>query len=770
MKPFALRIPTFRQRFFGGISLLLILSLAITVSPAAATTLPTGFTETPILSSFPQATAMALAPDGRFFIAEQTGALRVVQNGSLLPTPFLTVSVSPGSERGLLGVTLDPNFPTEPYVYIYYTMATTPARNRISRFTASGNVAVAGSEFVLMDLEDLTSATNHNGGTMHFGPDGKLYVGVGENAVPANSQTLNNRLGKILRINRDGTIPTDNPFYNTATGVNRSIWALGLRNPFSIGFQPGTGRLFINDVGAGSWEEINDGIAGANYGWPTTEGPTANPAFVSPLFAYPHSGSPFTGCAITGGAFYNPATAQFPAQYTGIYFFADFCQQWIKAFNPGTSQVTDFVTNARSGIVDIDIAPNGDLYYLARAFGPSQGGLFRVSYTLTPPPAPTGLVTLGNLNAAPATPIYRWNHNAGTLGYYIYAAGPGGQVYGNFHTAATICNASTCEITQSPAIGSGNYVWRVIGWNSNGYGQYSNPANFTISALPVTPTGLVTAGTLTTAPASPIYRWNHHPNTLGYYVYSSGASGQVYGNFHLASGICSGSTCQVTQNPAIGAGNYGWKVIGWNQSGYGSYSTTLAFTVGGLPQTPSGLTVLGNLAAAPATPTFQWTHHSNTAGYYVYVQGPSGAVIANFYLSSSICGASVCQLISPVGLGSGAYVWKVIGWNAAGYGSYSPNANFVVGAGAAIALPTATPTATLEPTATILPTETVALTPEPTPEPTASETPAPTSTETPTPEPTFTETPEPTLTPTLEPSPTLEPNPSEPLPEATQSS
>src|SRR5918997_2524777 len=115
----------------------------------------------------------------------------------------------------------------------------------------------------------------------------------------------------MLRINSNGTIPTDNPFFNTAVGNNRSIWALGLRNPFTFAFQPGTGRMFINDVGQSTFEEINDGIAGSNYGWPNTEGPTSNPAFRSPLFAYGRS----EGCAIAGGAFYNPTSVQFPPSF-----------------------------------------------------------------------------------------------------------------------------------------------------------------------------------------------------------------------------------------------------------------------------------------------------------------------------------------------------------------------------------------------------------------------------------------------------------------------
>jgi hypothetical protein len=225
-------------------------------------------------------------------------------------------------------------------------------------------------------LNNLSGATNHNGGSLHFGKDGKLYIAAGENANGANSQTLSNLLGKILRINPDGTIPADNPFFATATGVNRAIWALGLRNPFTFAFQPGTGRLFINDVGQNTWEEIDDGIAGSNYGWPTTEGPTTDPNFRSPLFSYGHGSGPTVGCAITGGDFYNPFINSFPAGYTGTYFFADLCSGWMRRFNPANSTVTDFASGISSP-VSIQVAGDGTLYYLARG----SGQIFQVRST-----------------------------------------------------------------------------------------------------------------------------------------------------------------------------------------------------------------------------------------------------------------------------------------------------------------------------------------------------------------------------------------------------
>ena len=364
------------RRLIGGIAIGLLLA-GFSLDGA---TLPAGFAETQVgsdLSGTP--TAMDFAPDGRLFVCLQEGQLRVIENGVLLATPFVTVTTTANGERGLLGIAFDPNFASNQFVYVYYTDITAPIHNRVSRFTANGNVAVAGSELVILELDNLSGATNHNGGGIHFGPDGKLYVGVGENANPANAQTLANRLGKLLRINADGSIPTDNPFFNMAAGANRAIWALGLRNPFTFAFQPRTGRLFINDVGQSTWEEIDDGIAGSNYGWSICEGfcspPNAN--YRDPLFEYGHGSSNTTGCAIVGGAFYNPAINQFPASYTGKYFFSDLCSGWIRLMDPSNNTASDFATGL-STPVDLKIGPDGSLYYLIQGNG---GQVWKISTT-----------------------------------------------------------------------------------------------------------------------------------------------------------------------------------------------------------------------------------------------------------------------------------------------------------------------------------------------------------------------------------------------------
>ncbi|HEX6737355.1 MAG TPA: PQQ-dependent sugar dehydrogenase, partial [Vicinamibacteria bacterium] len=255
-----------------------------------------------------------------------------------------------------------------------------PIHNRIVRLTASAaNQDVSdGTQTVIFNLPNLSSATNHNGGAIHFGPDGKLYVAVGENANGSNARNLGTTLGKMLRLNSDGTIPTDNPFFNQTTGNNRAIWARGLRNPFTFSFQNGTGRMHINDVGQNTWEEVDNGLAGRDYGWDDVEGP--EPPGVGgvtyPIFSYQNAGN---NCAIVGSAFYNPATMQFPAVWQGRYFYGDLCGGFIRFLSPPNYTASSAFATGIDTPVDIAVAPNGFLYYLERG----NGALFQVRSTVT---------------------------------------------------------------------------------------------------------------------------------------------------------------------------------------------------------------------------------------------------------------------------------------------------------------------------------------------------------------------------------------------------
>jgi glucose/arabinose dehydrogenase len=365
-------------------------------------------------------------------VLEQAGAVRIIKNGSLLQQPFMDLDVDSNGERGLLGIAFDPDFAANSYVYVYYTVpggGGNAPHNRVSRFTANQDAVVAGSEQVIIDLDDLSGATNHNGGAIHFGPEAqpKLYIAVGDNANGTNAQSLSTTHGKMLRINKDGTIPTDNPFYNQTSGKDRAIWTLGLRNPFTFAFQPGTGRMFINDVGQNTYEEINDGIAGSNYGWPSVEGNSGTPpsgpgTYRAPIHVYSHGSGNNQGYAVTGGAFYNPATSNFPSPYVGDYFFADYVNGWIRKLDLPDTGGSGFATGIDAP-VDLKLAADGSLWYLLRGGGSNDGEVWRITYNDNSAPSITqhpqsqtrsvGQSVTFNVSATGQAPLsFQWQRDA----------------------------------------------------------------------------------------------------------------------------------------------------------------------------------------------------------------------------------------------------------------------------------------------------------------------------------------------------------------------
>jgi glucose/arabinose dehydrogenase len=217
--------------------------------------------------------SMAFAPDGRLFYNElRTGKIRVVQNGSLLPEDFYRFDVAGQPETGLLGLTLDPDFPHNHYVYVFYTSVPegienggSNGPNQLVRLT---EVANKGTELTPI-LPDLPSGPIHNAGTLRFGPDGKLYVSIGDNDMGTNAEDLGTLAGKILRVNPDGSIPNDNPFVGQS-GKQAAIWAYGFRNPYSFAFHP-LGRVLVaTENGPGDNDELDVIVRGGNYGWPPT--------------------------------------------------------------------------------------------------------------------------------------------------------------------------------------------------------------------------------------------------------------------------------------------------------------------------------------------------------------------------------------------------------------------------------------------------------------------------------------------------------------------
>jgi len=274
---------------------------------------------------------------GRLFIVEQGGVIRIFKNGSLLTTPFLNITsrVISGGEQGLLSVAFHPNYETNGRFFVNYTAPGGGAAGQsiIAEYRVSAaNPDVAdNTERVLLAIPDPFS--NHNGGLNKFGPDGFLYIGLGDGGSGGdpqnNGQRLDTLFGKVLRINVDGAqpyaIPSDNPFVGT-TGARGEIWAYGLRNPWRFSFDPCNNRLFLADVGQNAWEEVDLIQRGGNYGWRIMEGPVCfNPpsgcsttGLQMPIGSYDHG----QGCSVTGGYVYRGTASPI---LIGRYLFADYC-------------------------------------------------------------------------------------------------------------------------------------------------------------------------------------------------------------------------------------------------------------------------------------------------------------------------------------------------------------------------------------------------------------------------------------------------------------
>ncbi|WP_158633716.1 PQQ-dependent sugar dehydrogenase [Tautonia sociabilis] len=350
--------------------------------------LPPGFRRETVADGLTGATALAISPDGLVFVCEQVGRLRIIKNGLLLPEPFATLEVDDHWERGLIGVCLDPEFERNGFVYTVSVASSPYPHHQITRLTAEGDRAVPGSAVVLFEGDDQRRLggnvpAGHQGGAIHFGPDGTLYVAIGEQTAGAPSQRLDSLLGKILRLNPDGSIPGDNPFLDRSQGKYQAIWALGCRNVFTFAIQPETGLMLLNDVG-GEAEEINVGLPGANYGWPVVEhGPTDRPGITGPIHWYPTA-------SICGGAFcpVSPGPGGFPAEYRGKYFFMDFVKGWIRVLDPADPRRPIPASAFALGLarpVDLAFAPDGSLYVLTRdawvrddRFRPGTGALHRI--------------------------------------------------------------------------------------------------------------------------------------------------------------------------------------------------------------------------------------------------------------------------------------------------------------------------------------------------------------------------------------------------------
>ncbi len=405
--------------------------------------------------------------DDRLFFVQKAGQIRILNpDNTVLPTPFLNITPqvnSSGNEQGLLGLAFDPNYAQNGYFYVYYINGSGSGTSRVSRFSVSANPNVAdpASEQILWTTAQPYS--NHNGGDLEFGPDGMLYIALGDGGSggdPQNyAQNMNSPLGKMLRIDVSGpggyTVPPSNPFVGQA-GILPEIWASGLRNPWRVGFDRQTGDFWIGDVGQNAVEEVDFWPAGdnsgPNFGWRCYEGNnTYNTAGCQPQSAYvapvaAHLQSAQGWCSVIGGRVYRGPTYW---RLTGRYLYTDYCGGQIYSLVPNGSggfTRTQVLSTGLYGFSAIGENSAGELFIANE----NQGRLYRVKEVCTAQP-PTLTASETEITSSPAL-SYQWYANGAALsGETNQTITP--VISGFYHAIATVntgCQLSSDTVWFSP--------------------------------------------------------------------------------------------------------------------------------------------------------------------------------------------------------------------------------------------------------------------------------------------------------------------------------
>ena len=734
---------------------------------------------TPFSAPYNAATAFVFAPDGRIFIALKDGTIKVFKNGALLATPFYVIpNVNNNHDRGLLGLTLDPNFATNGYVYASYTYDSNPAdpggikTAQIIRLTASGDVAVSNSKLVLAgsvtgtaakpSCEDYATTADcipsdylsHTVGNLKFGPDGMLYAAIGDGASYASvdvralrSQSIDRYSGKILRINpANGNGLSDNPFYSGDPTATRSkVWAYGMRNDFRFNFKPGTNVIFSGDVGWDTWEEVNVITPGVNLGWPCYEGNSQQPGYASystcqqlytaggttfGIYVYDHP----PDSAVVGGSF--TGANSYSSRYQNTYFFGDYARNQISVLKVDASNAlvpgsVDTFTSGADGPVEIETGADGDIYYLSINKGEIRHARFvgdnRPPIAIASSDVTSGLTPLtvnfssagsGDPDAGQAV-TYDWDFGDGTP--RSSAANPAHQYTTNGNRTARLTVTDPFFLTAQSTIA-------IQAGNSAPVATISAPAD--LSRYDIGDT-ITFAGTATDAQDGALPPASLQWNVLLYHCFDAS-----YTSCH---------THPVTSVAGVAGGSF----VAENHSDYTYYEVLLTATdSGGLAGT-NKIKIVAN--------TVSLTFASNRAGVQIAVDGgnqtaPFTQTVPRKSTHSVFATSPQVVPLGTVYFGSwsdGGAAQHSITANASG--TYT--ANFVD----ASPTPTSTPTAT----ATNTPTRTPTATPSATATNTATATPTaiatatntaintPTATNTPTPTPVATNTPGgPTNTPT----------------------
>lgn len=323
----------------------------------------------PVLTGLNFPVGLALAPDGRLFFNERlTGNIRIInQQWQLVNTPFCQISVATSGEQGLLGLALDPAFTQNHFVYVYYT-ASGATMNRVVRYTESSGLC--SQETVILDSLPVNSI--HNGGIIQFGPDGKLYVVIGDAGNSANSQSLASLAGKILRVNSDGSAPSDNPFFSNVNANAKKVFALGIRNSYGFTFHGHTGHLWQTENGPGDSDEINRITSSGNYGWPTVRGIAGNPSFLDPILSYTPTIAPTGILAIPENS------TVYPSAYRNNLLFTAWNDGRIRRIVLSGADLTQLGTSSaaynggQGGLLSLMLGADGYVYVS------NAGGIYRI--------------------------------------------------------------------------------------------------------------------------------------------------------------------------------------------------------------------------------------------------------------------------------------------------------------------------------------------------------------------------------------------------------
>ena len=600
---------------------------------------------------------LAFAPDGRLFVWQKNGVVRVIKNGVLLPTPFVDLSarVNTFDDRGMWGFAFDPNFSTNGFVYVTYTYenagnpnSTAARTGRLTRITANPlntDVSLPGSEIVIMGSVGTPPCSaqpvgadcipsdggSHTIGEVTFANDGTLLVGVGDGADggvndprPLRAQDLDSIVGKILRINKDGTAPTDNPFYNGTNSVRSKVWLRGVRNPFRFTVNEANGDIWFGDVGWNTWEEVNRGARGTNHGWPCFEGnlpqityqsapeclTLAQASVTFPYLAYDRS----VGSAVIGGPFYNATL--YPAPYRGNFYFADYTGNFIKRIpfdaqnNPlGT---VSFATDVAAP-VSLAVGPDGMIYYLSF----TTGEIRRIRFN-GPVAVASGAPKFGY---SPLTVAFSSAGSSGGSLSYLWDFGDGGTSTApnpsHTYTASGVSTFNARLTVTAAGLSSTATVPIVVG---------STPPVPTITS-PADGTNVLPGQTITfqgsatdpdEGPLDPsALTWTvllHHNTHVHTHIGGTGAQGSFV----------------VEDHGPIGTFSYEIVLEARDSSGL-SATTSVTLPVGADPTPPTAPTNL--VASAPSSGQAQlsWTASTDNVGVTAYrVERCQGAGCANF--------------------------------------------------------------------------------------------------------------------------------------------